>query len=182
MTLRLSCRLLPLNLRAALWAVSFSRLLIQLNRRGVSRMRAPLFAVGCLPLLGRRLCIPYINGTAPFAIGFPTPDRDRTPLGRNWRTVLRVHRHRIPAEHIRELSIRRERDIFRLPSNPESGYLHTALDILTQRDLADDRREAGRDNDGILRPVRENALNVAPLGGHLRPLGVAPEQAIFLRG
>ncbi|CAN5569252.1 hypothetical protein BH20ACI3_BH20ACI3_03900 [soil metagenome] len=61
---------------------------------------------GRLPTLAGRVCIPYIHGTTPFTIGFSAPDCDRAPLGSAGRSVRTIHRDCIPAEEIREVSIR----------------------------------------------------------------------------
>lgn len=119
-----------------------------------------------------RLGIPDINRATPFAIGFQTPDCDRTALCAGRSAVGSIHRDSILAEHVGKLSIRGKDNVRRCPTDVESRNLHARLNVLAQGCLADDRGQARREDDRIICPVRQDALDVAPFRSGCRPFAI----------
>ena len=65
------------------------------------------------------------------------------------------------------------------PSDPKSGNLQTAFDVLTQGGFANNCRKIRWQNNGIVGPKRKDTFNVAAFRSNENPFRVTPEYACF---
>jgi len=129
---------------------------------------------------GGRCFIGDVYNAAPFAIRIVTPDGYASHVHRHQRPFCVWHRHHVRPRHVGHFPVGGKDRRLRHPTDIEARSLQTVGYEFADRCFALVNRLSWLEYLRIVRPIRENSLDVLPFRCRLGPLGIPLQELLAL--